>query len=257
MRNAVRRRAARAAATLILPPLMGAVGCVTGSLATSTGPQSPGMPWSTASRQSAYVGETVSFEFVLQDWLHRHVDPAGSADYCVAMIDSERIEASADIDGRFHFSCTFSNTMQDDARTVRVTAYRQRGGRDFMKVRDQWMQSDSPYEMADRRVAVDSIVLGFYDRPIEIRIPRLTDELDAMTGVMRILKPGGTPTSVFVDRPHRPGFTLTGPDGDGHRVAQYVPTSEQLNPTGITEVVFQIEDIAGKAYEHRLTIDTP
>ena len=71
-----------AAATLCLC----LTGCISGSLATSTGPNGP-QAWSAASQQDAHVGEEVRFSFILVNpMLDRPMDPYGYVDYCVTSV---------------------------------------------------------------------------------------------------------------------------------------------------------------------------
>ena len=74
-----------------------ASGCITGSLASDTGPSPPGTFWSDAARQMVHVGEQVRFDFVLQDALRRRVLPMGLADYSVVFVDGKRIETQAGV----------------------------------------------------------------------------------------------------------------------------------------------------------------
>ena len=232
-------------------------GCISASLASSTGPRPPGWQWSMARRQQAHVGEKVRFDFVLKDWRGRRVKPFGLANYCATTIGSRRIEAEPDIHGHFSFTHDFSSVRPGTTLKVTTTAYQQRGGRDFMQVRGEWLHSDSPYEEPDRKIGADSIRITIYEAPIELTIAGFTEDLDPDTGVMRIRRANGAITSVYVDRPGRPGFTLSGPDTDGCYRVHYSPKGNELNPVGTTDVDFIIHDRAGQAHEASVTIDTP
>ncbi len=232
-------------------------GCVGGSLASNTGPRPPGHRWSVARRQMVHVGETVRFDFVLKDMLGRLVHPTGVAEYCVTFIGGQRLEAVPDVHGHFGFVHTFDDVRPGDRVIVKTTAYRQRGGRDFMKIRGQWYQSDSPYELPDKKVRSDSIRLYVYVAPIELTIPRPPDDLDPETGVMRILRSDGSTRSIYLDRPGRPGFTITGPEPAGRYRVGYLPSGDELNSGGTTEVEFTIYDRSGQTYHAAVTLETP
>lgn len=210
-----------------------------------------------ASRQQVHVGEEVQFDFVLTDWRNRRLTPIGIADYCVATIGSRRVEAEPDLEGHFQFSHAFTNVVPGDTIVVEAGAFRQRGGRDYMKVRDEWMRSDSPFEEPDKRVARDSIRFKVYSVPIEITLPPSPDEFDPDTGVLRIRRRDGSTTSVFIDRPSRPGFTLDGPDDAGRYTVRYVPDGNVLNPSGTTRVEFTIYDTGGRPHRGTVVLDTP
>lgn len=232
-------------------------GCVGGSLASNTGPRPPGHRWSVARRQMVHVGETVRFDFVLTDALGRLVQPTGLADYCVSYISGQRLEASPDITGHFGFAHTFDDVRPGQTVTVKTTAYRQRGQRDFMNIRGKWYQSDSPYELPDKKVGSGSIRLEVYAAPVELTIPQPPDDLDLETGVMRIRRGDGATTSVYIDRPGRPGFTITGPEPAGRYQVRYLPWGDELNASGSTEVEFTIYDRAGQAHYAAVTLETP
>jgi hypothetical protein len=67
----------------------------------------------------------------------------------------------------------------------------------------------------------------------------------------------GSPTSIYLDRPHRPGFSITGPEPDGYYRIRYVPSGMELNPIGTTEVEFVVYDTAGHPHYASTTLDTP
>ena len=232
-------------------------GCVSASLATNTGPRPPGQHWSTAPIQQVHCGEEVRFDFVLVDPRGRLLNPLGLADYCVAFIGAERFEADPEPNGHFRFVYSFDRIQPGATIPVRADAYRRVGGRDYIRVQGQWLQSLSPYEIADKRIAGDTLILAAYQVEIELSLVRPPDDLEPDSGVLRIRRDDGVVTSVYIDRPGRPGFALTGPDADGYYRVRYTPTGGQLNPVGKTEVEFVIYDLAG--HRHRVTaeLDTP
>ena len=232
-------------------------GCISGSLASNTGPRPPGYAWSQAGKQMVHVGEEVQFDFVLQDWRRQRVQPLGIADYGVAHIGNERIETAPDLEGHFRFSYVFDHVRPGDKIAVEVTAFRQRGTRDFMRIRGQWVQGDSPYDDPDKTVAGDEIQLIVYEAPIELTMVRPADELDPQTGALKLRRADGSTTSVFVDRPGRPGFTFTGPEPDGYYRIRYPPKGSELNPIGMTEVEFKIYDVLGQPHYATATLESP
>jgi len=232
-------------------------GCISASLATNTGPRPEGRLWSMARRQQVHVGETVRFDFVLQDGAGRFMDPTGLADYCVVIIGQERIEVTPDIRGHFQFSYTFDQVQPGDTIDVTATALRQKGGRDFMNIRGQWLRSDSPYEEIDRALCADDVRLQIYEAPIQLTLARPADDLNPETGKLKILRNDGATTSVFIDVPGRPGFKIRGPEPDGYYRVSYTPKGDELNPIGTTEVEFTIHDMSGRPHHASATLETP
>jgi len=163
----------RGVASVMLATSVAAIGgCVSASLGTNTGPHPPQQRWSVAAKQMAHVGETVQFDFVLTDFWGRFVAPTGLADYCVAMIGNERVEAEPDERGHFRFSYALDRARPGERVPVTATAYQQRGSRDHMKIRGQWLTTDSPYAEPDRKIAGDSIQLTIYQTKVEMKIVR-------------------------------------------------------------------------------------
>lgn len=235
-----------------------ATGCVSGSLASNTGPRPAGFAWSLARRQMVHVGEQVEFDFVLQDWARNFVSPLGVADYCVAFVGGERIETEPDVHGHFRFSYVFADLRAGEQVVVKATPYQTRGSRDYMKVRGRWIAGDSPYDQPDKAVAwADAIRLVAYQVPIELSIARPANDVDPQTGVLKIRRADGSTTSVFIDRPDRPGFTIDGPEPDGYYRVFYQPRDNELNEIGTTDVEFVIYDTLGQRHYAGMTLDTP
>ncbi len=232
-------------------------GCTVGSLASNTGPRPPGQSWSDARHQMVHVGETVRFDFVLVDHAGRFVHPLGLADYCVMMIGPERKDAKPDLGGHFQFTHRFDDVPTGSEIEVRASAYRQHGGRDFMKMSGRWLQNDNPFDQPDQKVAGDAILLRVYETSLELILARPADELDMESGVLRVHRTDGAETSVYIDRPHRPGFRIFGPEPDGSYRIRYQPAGSELNPVGTTEVEFVIYDVAGRSYRVASTFATP
>jgi hypothetical protein len=231
-------------------------GCVSGSLASDTDRHPDGYRLSDRSDQMVHVGETVEFDFVLQDAFRRLVPASVFADYCAVFIGPERVEVEPDLAGHCRFTYRFDEVQAGDTVFVRATAFRQRGRRDFMKVRGRWLGNESPLDTPDQAVGHDTITLTVYERPIELRIAHPPDVLDPDSGVLRIRRIDGTAT-VYPDRPHRPGFTMTGPQPDGYVYIRYRPGGDELSSIGTTEVEFEIYDVAGQRHSVSATLDTP
>ena len=250
-------------AAMLAAVATGLGGCVSASLATNTGPHPPQQRWSVAAKQMAHVGENVQFDFVLTDFWGRFVAPTRLADYCVAMIGSERAEAEPDERGHFRFSYALDRARPGEKVPVTATAYQQRGSRDHMKIRGQWLTADSPYAEPDRKIAADSIQLTIYQTKVEMKIVRPADDLDPESGVLRFHRLDGaaapvyTGTPVYIDKPGRPGFRLDGPEPNGYYRVEYQPTGAQLNPTGTTEVEFSVYDLGGHRHVVSQTLSTP
>jgi len=236
--------------------LTGATGCISASLATSTGVAPPNATWSNERYQSAHVGESVKFDFVLTDAFGRPIDPVGIADYSAAYVGDERIEVEPHPAGSFRFQHTLTAPPGTDV-DVEVTAYRQRAGRDFAKIGERWVATASPYAQPDRKMARDVVTLNVYQVEVALRIPRPADDLEPESGVLRIVRDDGHVTTVYIDRPNRPGFVVTGPEPDGYYTVTYAPTADMVNRHGTTRVEFQIHDLAGHRHEHVKMIETP
>jgi hypothetical protein len=204
-----------------------------------------------------HVGERVDFDFILLDASGRFANANGLADYCVATIGGEVIETEPDLNGRFQFSHTFENVDSGQRVDVEAVALRQYGRRDFVKIRGRPVFGESPYDDPDQKVAGDSIRFTVYQAPIDLTMASPPDELDAETGVLSILRADGGSTTVYIDRPHRPGFSISGPEPDGFYRVHYVPAGRELNTIGTTEVDFVIHDRGGNPHRMTTRIETP
>ncbi len=252
------RDSRRMAYTLILATVAALIGgCMSASLATSTGPRPPQQRWSTAAKQMAHVGETVQFDFVLTNWRGQFLSPTGIADYCVAMVGGERMEAEPDANGHFRFSYPLNRVPAGEKLEVTAAAFKQRDSRDSMKIGGQWLRADSPYAQPDRKVAGDAVQLTIYQTAVSIKIARPADDLDPESGVLRFHCIHGGEGLVYVDMPGRPGFKISGPEPEGYYRLEYRPTGGQLNPTGTTEVEFSIHDLGGQRRVVSQALNTP
>lgn len=232
-------------------------GCVSGSLASNTGPPLRGGVWADAPRQSVLVGETVQFDFVLQNLFRQVVQPLGTADYCVFRVGTTSMDDTADAHGHFQFSYDFEGYKPGDIVDVQVTAYQRIGNQDFMRVGDHWYRSESLFDAPDRRVARDKIQMTVYAPVIELDLPGDADAFDPTSGVLKIHRFDGSTTSVYLDRPGRPGFTLAPQGPDGRYRVRYIPSADQLNHVGTTPVDFSIHDVGGVAHYASVILETP
>lgn len=242
---------------VVLAATAAAGGCIQGSLATSTGPRPPGNRWSSAAAQRVHIGEMVEFDFVLHNGMQRFVSPGGVADYCVATIGDTRLEAIPDPLGHFNFSHSFGDVAAGDVIDVKVDAYRQKGGKDFVEIGGQWLATQTFSQEPDARVAGDSLRLTAYQSVVDFRLPRPADDFDPETGVLRLRKPDGTTVSVYVNRRPRRGFLLEGPEPTGYYRVSYEPRGSEVSATGTTEMTFTVYDVAGQRHVKRLEIETP
>jgi hypothetical protein len=234
-----------------------ASGCIRGSLASSTGPNGPEL-WSTDDTQQVHVGETVDFSFILLTPMQRRpLDPYGYADYCIAELQERRIVSEPDLGGHFRFSSTMPDAEPGDEIELIATAYRQYGARDFLKVGDTWLRGESPIDEPDRKVCSDEINLVFYQARLQISLPGGAAPLDPESGKLELIKRDGTVSSIFLDRPQRPGFVVQGPDAAGSYTVLYEPRGDELNPSGQTTARLVIYDLAGHPHSAEMTIPTP
>jgi len=141
--------------------------------------------------------------------------------------------------------------------TVRTEAFKQHGHRDFVFVAGEWLRGTSAADQTDMAVAAAEIDLVLYEALIDLTVPRPLREWDVETGVLRVIRGDGATTPVYVDRPGRPGFKLTGPDGQGNYRVTYVPDGLQLNPVGSTRVEFTMSDLSGQRHQQVSEIMTP
>jgi len=205
----------------------------------------------------AHVGESVELDFVLQDGFRRFVDPSGVADYAAVFVHKDRIETEPDLYGHFTFTYSLDQAPPGATVEVRAVAYRQRESRDYMRVGDEWLRADSPYDLPDKEVAQDTVQLVTYESLVEFAIARPPVDLDPDSGVLHIRRSDGSTSSVYIDRPHRRGFTISDPEADGLYHIRYRPDGVEVNSTGTTEVHLTIYDLAGQPHEDSINIDTP
>lgn len=235
----------------------GSQGCISASLATSTGPRPPGQPWSTAATQKAHVGEEVLFDFVLTDPLGRFLMPEHVADYAVLTIGEDRVETESDPSGHFAFSYKIAKTRPGEKIRIRSAAFRQLGRRDYMKVQNRWLKAESPADESDRIIAEDTLNLEVYQAVVDLTLDGSADELDAESGVLRFRRLDGKTARVYVSRAGRRGFELSGPDQAGGYRVTFRPEGADLNPTGTTDVELTIDDRGGRRHSASMVLPTP
>ena len=232
-------------------------GCMYGSLACDTGSSEQGT-WSVAPLQHAHVGENIALSFILRQKFQRNrIDALGIADYAVANILEERIEVGPDFNSAFLFTHRLAGVKPGQIVAVEVAAHQTRGGRDYMKIRGTWRRSISAAEEPDELVARDSIKLRIYQSRIDYRFAKPQVGLDWSTARLVITRSDQKVSTVFMDRPARPGFTMSGPDQNGYYRIQYFPLADQVNKTGTTRAALKVLDINGLEQSHEIEFDTP
>ena len=173
------------------------------------------------------------------------------------MVGSDRVEADIDERGGFHAEYSIDRARPGETIRVSATAYRQREGRDYMKIAGSWLQNQSPNNKPDRKVVGASVKLFVYQSHIRFELPRSADEYDFSTAQMVIRRADGSHTVVYEHRPPRIGFTRTHREEGGGWWIDYSPSGDEVNPTGTTEVEFSIYDLAGNRHFFKKTIETP
>ena len=232
-------------------------GCMYGSLACDTGSSEEGA-WSVAPLQDAHVGETIALSFILrQKFQQNRIDVLGIADYAVANILEERIEVGPDINSAFLFTHRLAGVKPGQVVAVEVAAHQTRGSKDYMKIRGTWRRSVRAAEEPDELVARDSIKLRIYQSRIDYRFAKPQVDLDWSTARLVITTSDDKVSTVFMDRPARPGFTMNGPDQNGYYLIQYFPLADQVNKTGTTRAVLKVLDANGLEQSHEFEFDTP
>ena len=231
-------------------------GCMRASLATDTGLSTEGQ-WSVAPQQSAHVGEKVDFSVVLMDMFQRPRDALGLADYTTLTVGNDRMDGDLEPDGRFHFAYTFSLARPGDRIRVTTAVTKQKGLRDFMKVGQEWMQCDSPYDERDIIVARAHVELECYQVRVEIKLELPEGDYDWASARLVLLKHGDSKHVVYEQQGVRCGFTVQPfGTGGGCRVI-YEPLATEINKTGHTAAEFSVQDLAGKLHQHRVNFPTP
>lgn len=233
------------------------LGCMYGSLACDTGSSEQGA-WSVAPLQHAHVGENIALSFILrQRFQQNRIDVLGVADYAVANILEERIEVGPDIHSAFLFTHRLADVKPGQVVAVEVSAHQTRGSKDYMKIRGTWRRSVNAAEEPDELVAYDSIKLRIYQSKIDYRFGKPQVDLDWSTARLVITRSDEKVSSVFMDRPARPGFTMNGPDHNGYYRIQYFPLADQVNKTGTTRAALKVLDVNGLEQSHEIEFDTP
>jgi len=232
-------------------------GCVTGSLATNTGPRAPGERWSTDREQSAHVGEFFQLDFVLKNWMGSLTSPGGVADYCVFLVGNDCQVVEANPSGHFACGFRFDSIPHGDTVNVEAVAYRQQGTRDWVQARGQWVQTSNPGDEPDARVASDSIRMRIYQSEVELTIPRTADDLDPSTGLLRFSSDMDRNVSFGLSRNGSQGFHMDAPDPSGMYLVRFEPPADALQPFGKTRVVFTIKDRAGQTHTIESAVDSP
>ncbi len=208
--------------------------------------------------QHAHVGEKITLSFILrQQFQKSRIDVNGIADYAVASILDERIEVGPDTNSAFLFTHRLAGVTSGQVVAVEVAAHQTRGSKDYMKIRGTWRRSISAAEEPDELVARDSIKLHIYQSRIDYRFANPQVDLDWSTARLVITRSDEKVSSVFMDRPARPGFTMNGPDQNGYYSIQYFPLADQINKIGTTRAALKVLDVNGLEQSHEFEFDTP
>jgi len=207
----------------------------------------------------AHVGERVEFSFVLARNMRSQapMDPAGVADYCVATIGAEMIDADLTQDGHYRFSYELVHDAPGSRIPVSAAAYRQRGQRDRMKIDGHWVIGNDPFDQRDTQIAADSLTLVIYASDMDLPVQRPGVDLVLASGRLDILKSSGESTEVHAEGPGEPGFSFTAVDEKGYYHVLYQPPVDQLNRRGTTQVRFSAPDTDGQLYVTDATLSTP
>ena len=204
------------------------------------------------------MGERVSFSFILRERFRAgRIDVLGIADYAAANILEERIEVGPDINSEFLFGHRLDGVEPGSTIDVTSAAYQVNGSKDYMKIRGRWRRSMNAVDEPDKMVARDSIKLRIYQSRIDHRFRGPQVDLDWATARLIIRRGEENVSTVFMDRPHRPGFTMNGPDREGFFHIQYYPLAEQVNKTGATRAALKVRDVNGLEQSYHFEFATP
>ncbi|NOX57706.1 MAG: hypothetical protein GXP29_02460 [Planctomycetes bacterium] len=185
------------------------------------------------------------------------IDAHGLADYCAFSFGGERIEAELDEAGGFTAAYLFDHVESGMEVSVLAEAFAEQDDRDFMKIAGKWLRTQSPYNKPDKRIASARVLLSVYQSVVRFKIPKPEHAYDLSTGKMVFRCNNDRNVSVFEHRPPRTGFEISPENADGSRWVAYLPTGDQLNPNGTTDVEFIIFDVAGNRTMLTETLETP
>ena len=96
-----------------------------------------------------------------------------------------------------------------------------------------------------------------YALTLEFPLKAPNSQLDTESGVLRIRRNDGSEIVRYIDRPHRRGFTVEGPDTRGSYLVRYAASGDELNSTGQTSVEFDVHDRDGRRISQTRVLDTP
>lgn len=232
-------------------------GCVYGSLASNSGLSSGGA-WSVAKVQDVHVGETVRFSFILRERFRAgRIDLLGIVDYAAANILDDRIEVEPDVSSAFVFEHKLKDVPAGRIVEVEVAAFKIRGTRDHMKIRGRWQHSISAVDEPDNLVGQDRLRLRVYQSEIDYSFPKPRADLDWATARLVLTRGDGRVSTVLMDQPRRPGFTMNGPDRKGYYHIHYFPLVEQINLSGSTRASLKVLNVHGVQQSFEFDFDTP
>lgn len=222
------------------------------SLATDTGPRSQGGQWSVAKSQWVHVGERLNVSFALRSKL---------ADYAVLTVEPlglAKVSLVAER-GRFVFEdLRFTEpTPPDRPLILRAAAYRERDERDVMDLDGRLLRRESPFDIADQKVASATLKLHVYQSNLAIQVPPDPAGYNWQTAKLLLYADPERPAEVRPAREYRSGFRVEGPTASGAFVVAYEPTAEQVKRTGSTRVVFTVLNAAGMEHRQETWLPTP
>jgi hypothetical protein len=250
------RRSDRAVGALALIAALSSAGCLSGSLATNTGPRAEGREWSLEAVQQAHVGETVKFDFLVLDSFGRALRSGDVSDYAVLTIGEARYQTETDLYGHYTFTHRFEQGQAGQSVTAQATAYRQRDQRDYMSIAGEWMRYPGADDRDDAPAGSDSVRIELYQAAVELALDAPGAVLSPGAGVLQLLRRDGAKRLVYAASSGRRGFVLTA-NGDGRWLIRYEPTADELDTTGRTAVRFEITDDAGRAHVAEGFVETP
>jgi hypothetical protein len=226
---------------------------MSGSLATSTGPQGP-KDWSVEKLQHAHVGENVRFQFVVID-VFRGVPVGNMADYVVWEVGGVPEVTAADPDGRYQLTHEMPTTAAGNV-AVSATAYRMRGSQDTQVINGRLIQRGNPNDSPDAWVASDRLTVRVYQSEVRFDVPAQTPPCLWTTALLTFETERGVET-ILPQRPGRDGFAILSDDQGGNTVVTCSPPAEVLRTNGTTQARLLVQDEAGQQHVFETVLDTP
>jgi hypothetical protein len=243
---------ARVAASCLAALLSSGCAYSFSSLATNTGPRPHGGEWSVANPQWVHVGEKIDVSYALQ---------SNIADYAVLTIEplgKSKVSLAADR-GRFIFDDIRLSepTPPNHPLVLRAAAYRERNERDVMDLDGRLLRRESPFDVADQKVASATLKLYVYQTNLAIQVPPDPAGYKWETGKLLLYADPERPAEIRLGRDYRKGFRVEGPTATGTFVVAYEPAASQVKRTDSTRVVFAVLNAAGNEHRQEVWVPTP